>query len=45
MVGDPAKQIGWMCECGIRLGENLSCSVCGIKYAKKEGILVVIPKD
>jgi len=28
MVGNPAKQIGWMCECGERLPENLQCPVC-----------------
>jgi UDP-2-acetamido-3-amino-2,3-dideoxy-glucuronate N-acetyltransferase len=32
MVGNPAKQIGWMCECGIKLDENLKCSYCGKEY-------------
>jgi UDP-2-acetamido-3-amino-2,3-dideoxy-glucuronate N-acetyltransferase len=32
MVGNPARQIGWMCECGVRLDENYSCSACGKKY-------------
>lgn len=31
-AGVPAKQIGWVCECGNRLGENLECSECGRKY-------------
>lgn len=29
MVGNPARQIGWMCECGERLPENLKCAICG----------------
>lgn len=32
VAGIPAKQIGWVCECGNRLGENLECSECGRKY-------------
>ena len=31
MVGVPAKQIGWVCECGKRLGDNLKCE-CGREY-------------
>ncbi len=25
MVGNPARQIGWMCQCGERLPDNLEC--------------------
>ena len=32
VAGVPAKQIGWVCECGNRLGENLECIECGRKY-------------
>ncbi len=32
MVGNPAKQIGWMCKCGERLPEDLACSRCSAKY-------------
>lgn len=31
MVGVPAKQIGWVCECGKRLGDGLKCE-CGREY-------------
>ena len=31
MAGVPARQIGWVCECGKRLDGSLSCS-CGRKY-------------
>ncbi len=32
MVGNPARQIGWSCECGERLLENFECEVCGKEY-------------
>ena len=32
MAGVPAKQIGWVCECGEVLHENTTCSKCGRKY-------------
>jgi len=32
MVGNPAKQIGWMCKCGERLNNVELCSRCGTKY-------------
>lgn len=38
-TGVPAKQIGWVCECGSRLPENLNCESCERKYSKKDGQL------
>ncbi len=36
VVGNPAKQIGYICECGLRLSDNnLKCS-CGISFEKTE---------
>ena len=32
MVGNPAKCIGWVCECGQTLDKDLTCSVCNKKY-------------
>ena len=29
VIGNPAKQIGWMCKCGERLTDDLECVVCG----------------
>jgi len=34
VVGNPAKQIGWACECGERLSEDLECLACGKAYRK-----------
>ncbi len=33
VVGNPARQIGFMCECGERLGESLAC-VCGHRFER-----------
>lgn len=33
-AGVPAKQIGWVCECGERMDESLRCSKCSRKYVK-----------
>ena len=39
-VGNPAKRIGWMCECGERLPDDLECLSCGKRFKKKgEGIV------
>jgi len=43
VVGNPAKQKGWMCACGIQLAFNkdeATCQGCGKKYQKvgKKGI-------
>ena len=32
VVGNPAKQIGWVCECGFRLDEKGNCTNCGKKW-------------
>lgn len=33
MAGVPAKQIGWVCECGQVLDSNLKCPDCNKSYA------------
>ncbi len=38
-AGVPAKQIGFVCECGNVLGEDLKCS-CGREYKKDKDSLV-----
>lgn len=39
VVGNPAKQICWVCECGERLPDDLECLSCGKKFEEKgEGI-------
>jgi UDP-2-acetamido-3-amino-2,3-dideoxy-glucuronate N-acetyltransferase len=34
MAGNPARRIGWSCECGERLTESLECIGCGKKYQR-----------
>ncbi len=41
VVGNPARQIGWVCECGARLNDSLVCS-CGLHYKENEQGLVRI---
>ncbi len=34
MVGNPARQIGWMCVCGEKLAGNLQCASCKLQFKK-----------
>lgn len=38
MAGVPAIRIGWVCECGTRLPDNLECPECGRKYIEDQEI-------
>lgn len=40
MAGVPAKQIGWVCECGTPLKADFSCEVCGRSYSVKNNQLI-----
>lgn len=40
MAGVPARQIGWVCECGQVLDGNLICSDCRKRYALKNDNLI-----
>jgi UDP-2-acetamido-3-amino-2,3-dideoxy-glucuronate N-acetyltransferase len=43
MVGVPARQAGWVCECGEKLPEfskKTSCPRCGLEYALQGRLLV-----
>ena len=42
MAGVPAKQIGWVCECGQVLDKELACKDCGRKYYLAERVLTEI---
>jgi UDP-2-acetamido-3-amino-2,3-dideoxy-glucuronate N-acetyltransferase len=41
VVGNPARPMGWVCECGQRLGEDLRCR-CGRVFAEDGAGLVVL---
>lgn len=37
VVGNPARRIGWVCACGVRLDSrsgDLTCSACGARYVQ-----------
>lgn len=36
VIGNPAKRIGWMCECGERLADSLECPVCHKRFLNKD---------
>jgi UDP-2-acetamido-3-amino-2,3-dideoxy-glucuronate N-acetyltransferase len=36
MLGNPARPVGLMCQCGERLTEDLDCLACGKTYTKEE---------
>lgn len=36
MIGVPARQVGWMCECGEKLTDGLTCHRCGRSYIETE---------
>ena len=42
MVGVPARRVGWMCQCGVRLqlrdGRG-ACAACGASYRESESVL------
>jgi len=39
MAGLPAKQVGWVCECGLRLKDDLVCRECERVYVFNGGKL------
>ncbi len=36
VAGNPARQVGWMCQCGEKLPENLYCASCSIQYIEDD---------
>ena len=42
MLGVPARQQGWVCECGKTLPASLQCDECGRRYQEEEGRLVKV---
>ncbi|HXE56797.1 MAG TPA: acyltransferase [Gemmatimonadales bacterium] len=45
MLGVPARRVGWMCQCGVRLelvDGAAACTACGARYREDEGRLRLI---
>lgn len=34
VAGNPARQVGWVCACGVRLDEGLACPTCATRHVK-----------
>lgn len=47
VVGNPARQVGWMCRCGERLQEKkpIRCERCGSRYLHQIDYLTLIEDD
>ena len=47
VVGNPARLLGWMCKCGIKLqltpdgdsDDEVICGACAARYVKKHGVV------
>jgi UDP-2-acetamido-3-amino-2,3-dideoxy-glucuronate N-acetyltransferase len=45
MIGVPARRVGWMCQCGVRLHleqGRATCAACGARYEESVGALRLI---
>lgn len=42
VMGNPGRQVGYMCECGERMLSDLTCP-CGLRFAKENGQVVRVP--
>ncbi|MGE0353660.1 MAG: acyltransferase [Gemmatimonadales bacterium] len=45
MVGVPARRVGWMCQCGVRLqlqDGKANCGACGARYEETGGRLSLV---
>lgn len=50
VLGVPARRVGWMCRCGIRLPEadpdpRLVCGACGNGYEERDGVVVAVQES
>ncbi len=39
VVGNPARQVGWVCVCGVTLPDRMTCGACGRSYTCEVGLL------
>ncbi len=42
MVGNPARQIGWMCDCGEKLSKSLECPSCKSSYQHTDNRITLV---
>lgn len=45
VYGNPARSRGWVCRCGVKLDESLTCPECGARYRTSgDGLAAENPK-
>jgi UDP-2-acetamido-3-amino-2,3-dideoxy-glucuronate N-acetyltransferase len=37
VAGNPARRIGWVCTCGVRLADDLTCTSCARRFVRSGG--------
>lgn len=42
VIGNPARIVGYICECGEKLRDDLTCG-CGLRYGKESGRVLRVP--
>jgi UDP-2-acetamido-3-amino-2,3-dideoxy-glucuronate N-acetyltransferase len=45
VMGVPGRQVGWMCQCGVRLSTEAQvtrCKACGASFELQDGLLVLV---
>lgn len=40
VVGNPAKETGWVCFCGMTLNETMTCSDCNRRFRQQDNAIV-----
>jgi UDP-2-acetamido-3-amino-2,3-dideoxy-glucuronate N-acetyltransferase len=43
VIGNPARQVGWVCHCGHTLDDTLTCPACQRAYTSDDGELAPLP--
>jgi acetyltransferase-like isoleucine patch superfamily enzyme len=43
VLGNPASQVGWVCDCGAKLADDLVCPQCGRRFERIENGLREVP--
>jgi len=43
VIGDPARQVGWVCRCAATLDTRLACPACSRTYQREADQLIEHP--
>jgi UDP-2-acetamido-3-amino-2,3-dideoxy-glucuronate N-acetyltransferase len=45
VLGNPARKVGYVCECGVRINSNFICNECGKKYIEDNNKLKLLSQN